>query len=159
MNNEIYETTAVDQFFDNNTEKYEISELIQERAVKARTFALITMIVSGVCLILLLGSFAFSLFFPSFGLLALFTLPLTILGVVIEVILMIGAIAMNIIALVNANNQKKELKHYVDGPEKERLRSTVQLGQVFTYIGVGVAALALVLIFPLNLLEIVLSIA
>ena len=156
MNNEIYETTSTDGFFDENSEKFEISELIQERAVKAKNFALAAMIVSGALFLIMIGSvvFSFLMFSP---ILTLISLPISIISVILEIVLMIGAIVMNIIALVNANKQQKELLLYTDGPEKDRLRKTVKLGQIFTYIGVGVAALSLFLIVPLNVLEFVLS--
>jgi hypothetical protein len=153
MDNQFYETQPVNEFFDDNgSDKYEISELIQERAKSAQTFALISMIVSGALLFLVIGSFIFQLMMFS-PLLSLLALPVTVISVILEIILMIGAIVMNIMALVNASKQSKELKLYNDGPDKDILSKTVKLGKIFTYIGVGVGALALVLIIPLNVLE------
>lgn len=159
MNNQNFETENLDNFFEEtNAEQYEVSEVIQQKANKAKNFALVAMIVSGALFLLLIGTFAFSMVFPSLGYLAILTIPISIAGAVIEVILMIGAIILNIIALVNAGKQQKEFKLYKDGPEKDALESTIKLGRIFTYIGAGVAALALILIGPLNFLEMILSI-
>ena len=154
-----FENDPMNDFFeDGGSDKYEISEAIQQRACSARNFALISMIVSGVLFALLIGTFTFAMMFPSMGLLGILTLPFSIAGAVIEFILMISAIILNVIALVNSIKQQKEFKLYKDGPEKDRLQKTVTLGKIFTYIGVGVAALALIMIIPMNLLEFVLSI-
>lgn len=159
MNNQNFETENFDTYFeDSGADRYEVSEAIQQKANKAKNFALVAMIVSGALFLLLIGTFAFSMMFPSLGYLAILTIPISITGAVIEVILMIGAIILNIIALINASKQRKEFKLYKDGPEKDALESTIKLGRIFTYIGAGVAALALILIGPLNILEMILSI-
>lgn len=157
MNNQGWENNIDNGFFVDDFEKYEVSEAIQERAQSAKNFALVSMIVSGVLFLLLIGSFGFSLLFPSVGFLAILALPLAIGCAVLEILLMIGAIVLNIIALVRAIKQRKEFNLYKDGPEKDKLETTLKLGRIFTYIGVGVAALALIMIIPLNLLEFVLS--
>ena len=159
MNDQIFENDPMEELFeDDGSDRYEVSEVIIERAKNARNFALISMIVSCALLFLLVGTLSFSVMFPSSLVLAVITLPISIVGAIIEFILMIGAIILNIIALMNSIKQQKEFKLYVDGPEKDALEKAVKLGKIFTYIGVGVAALALVSIIPLNLMEFVLSI-
>ena len=158
MNDQKFEIDSVNDFFDDNEfEKYEVSEVIQQRTNSAKNFALVSMIVSGILFLLLIGSYGFSLLFPSIGIWAIFTIPFYVACTILEGILMIGAIILNIIALINSSKQQKEFKLYNDGPEKDALKATINLGKIFTYVGAGVAALALILIVPLNFLEFVLS--
>ena len=160
MNDQFFEVEAVNDYFnDSASEKYDVTEAIQQRAKSAKVFSLVAMIVSCALFLLLVGTFAFAMVFPSMGIFAILTLPFSITTAVLEVILMIGAIVLNIIALVNTIKQQKEFKLYLDGPEKDALQATVNISKIFTFIGVGVAALALILILPLNILEFVLSIA
>ena len=162
MNDQVdqaFENNSIDKFFEKSgSEEFEVSETIRHRARSAKNFALVSMILSGALFMLLIGSFSFALLIPSLGYFAILTLPISFFCSVLEGVLMIGAIILNIIALVNTGKQQKEFKLYNDGSEKDALQSTIRLGRIFTYIGMGVAALALLLIIPLNLLEFLLAI-
>ena len=155
MQEQTYRSNVV---FEEDVEKYDISELIQQRAEKATTFALVSMIISGALFLLLIGSFLFALLFPAGFILAIIMLPISFVLTLIELALMVTAIILNIIALKNAIQQKKEFSLYKDGPEKDILEAKIKRGQIFTYIGVGVAALSLLLIIPLNVIEFLCSI-
>lgn len=146
-----------DVFYDNSFERYEVTDVIQQRAASAKNFALISMIVSCALLAILILSFGFALIFPSLGYLAILTIPISIICTLVEILIMIGAIVLNIIALSKAIKQQKEFKLYNDGPEKEALIKIINLGKIFTFIGVGVAVLSLILIVPLNILEFLFS--
>ena len=159
MNDQFIETNSVVEFYDEDFDKYEVNEFIQQTAKSAKNFALVSLIVSGVLFLLIVGSFVFAIMFPSGIVLAILTLPIAIACAVVEILLLIGAIVLNVIALINAGKQQKEFKLYNDGPEKDKLESTIKLGRIFTYIGAAIAGLALILILPLNIFEFLFSIA